>query len=862
MDMGKSVARLFEQFQPENYKLALAPDREALAFTGTVTVRGKKSGRPSKRITFHQKDLKITSATIIKHDKKGNQEVVVSRINNQNSLDEVRLHSEAMIYPGEYTVTMEFEGKITKPMNGIYPCNFKHDGKDKMLIATQFESHFARDAFPCIDEPEAKATFDLILTTPAGETVLANTPVKTQTAKGALQTTTFETTPRMSVYLLAFVYGEMGYKEAKTKDGVTIRTYATPDNVAFADYGVDAGVRGLEFFAEYFDMPYPLKKLDMVALPDFSAGAMENWGLMTFRESVLLVDPDSSSIETKQVCAVVVCHELTHQWFGNLVTMKWWDDLWLNESFANMMEYRAVDELFPEWNIWEQFVSHETASAKRRDSLSDVQSVHTDVSHPDEISTLFDPSIVYAKGGSLLYMLLHYIGEEAFRTGLRAYFKKHAYGNTQADDLWEALSETSGKDVGNFMYKWLYKPGFPILDIGWQPGSKTISVQQERFLSDPTATSDDKEPWQVPLATTLPLDKSMLTTPSATFTLTKPDADEPLLFNHDGHSYSLPYYRNAEHLQQIVSGIKASQVDTIDRLLLLDNYIMLQRGGMSQTTELLELLRAYADEGSETVWGAIAQSIGEARKLVEGDEPIENKLDTMIEKLVLKTAEQLGWDDQPDDDAQTLRLRGLALSIAASAKTPSIIDEGLRRFAKFKKPSDLSASTRGVVYFIGARYGTDADFQKLLDLYKTTPSADEKDEIASGLTSVKKPEQYEKLLGLLKTDLVRNQDLMHWFAWLLRNRYSRKAAWEWLTANWDWIEEEFRSEKSFGYFARFCGGVFSHPEELKQFQEFFEPKRSIIAMARDIVLAEQEIISRIAWRERNEAAVKAWLAKL
>jgi aminopeptidase N len=856
--MGKSVARLYQLFQPEHYDLRLEIDPEAMTFSGKVVLKGKKTGPPSERLTFHQKDLKITEAAITKHDKNGVSPINVSRVNNQDSLNEVRLHSDQKLYGGFYTVTMKFEGKITRPMNGIYPCFFKHDGKEKKLIATQFESHHAREAFPCIDEPEAKATFDLTLITPAGETVLANTPAKEEQTGNGKTTTAFETTPKMSTYLLAFAYGELGYKEAKTKDGVTIRTYATPDNVALTDHGLKVAVSCLEFFSDYFDTPYPMSKLDMLALPDFSSGAMENWGLVTYRETAMLADPQHSSIESKQMVALVICHELSHQWFGNLVTMKWWDDLWLNESFANMMEYRAVDAIYPEWHIWEQFVSHEGVSAKRRDSLADVQSVHTEVRHPDEISTLFDPSIVYAKGGTLLYMVLNYIGEEAFRSGLKSYFKKHAYGNTQADDLWAELGAASGHDLSSFMKRWLTAPGYPLVTVDWQPGKDKAELSQQRFLSDPGAKSADNEPWQVPLApagTELGVDLLVEKSKSTEVKGVK----NALILNHDGCSYFIPYYANDFHLKAITADIAAGQVSDIDRFLLLDNYIMLQRGGVNSLTDLLELLEAFEGEESETVWGALAMTSGEVRKLIEGDDNLETKLNELISRLVLPLAEKLGWDDKADDSAQTLRLRGLAISLAAGAKVQSIIDEGLKRFSSFTKPSDLPASTRAVVYFIGSRYGTDDDFNKLLELYRTIQNADEKDEIAGGLTGAKAEQRYTKLIELLKTDTIRRQDLMHWYAWLLRNRYSRKAAWRWLTDNWEWVEEEFSSDKSYGYFARFGGSVFSHKDELKQFSDFFEPKKSVVALARDITLATQEIQSRLAWRERNEKPVKEWL---
>jgi aminopeptidase N len=313
--MNKSVKRLYENFQPNHYKIDLVPDREAMTFSGTIIVSGKKSGRPSQRMTLHQKGLKITGATITHHDKKGDAVMTIDRINTHNSFNEVRLHTKAMQYPGKYTISIEFSGTITRPMDGIYPCFFKEGGVEKKLIASQFESHHAREVFPCIDEPEAKATFSLSITTPVGETVLSNTPVAKQVdLHDGMHVTSFEKTPHMSTYLLAFVYGELSYKEAETKDGVTIRTYATAENVEHTKFALDVAVKCLEFYNDYFGIDYPLDKCDLIALPDFAAGAMENWGCITFREHTLLVDPENTSLATKQYVAIVVAHELAHQW--------------------------------------------------------------------------------------------------------------------------------------------------------------------------------------------------------------------------------------------------------------------------------------------------------------------------------------------------------------------------------------------------------------------------------------------------------------------------------------------------------------------------------------------------------------------
>jgi aminopeptidase N len=862
--MSKNVTRLFSQFQPERYELQLHPDPSAMTFSGHLTLTGKKVGRPSQRVTLHQNGLTISDASIVQIIKGQDTPVAVSRINTHDSYDELRLHSDQKLVAGVYRIELSFSGTITKQMDGMYPCLFTHNGVAKKLIATQFESHDARKVFPCIDEPEAKAVFHLTLRTPQHETVISNTPVELQSdimldGKPYLQTS-FQPTPRMSTYLVAFAFGELGYREATTKDGVLVRAYATPDNVALTEHGLAVAVKALEFFGEYFGVPYPLPKLDMIALPDFSSGAMENWGLVTYRETTMLADDASSSIETKQLVALVICHELSHQWFGNLVTMQWWNDLWLNESFANMMEHRAIDTIYPDWNIWEQFVATETASAKRRDSLSEVQPIRLDVHHPDEIATLFDPSIVYAKGGTVLYMLMHYIGEAAFRAGLQDYFAKHAYGNTTADDLWRCLSAQSKKDVGAFMADWLNRPGYPIVSIDWTPGSPEIQLEQRRFLSDAVHAAETSQPWMVPLHATAPLDNELFTSLHGSAILqVVPDDTNPLLFNHDGQSYYLPYYRTDAHLLSITAAIAAGRVDPIDRLLLLDNYIMLQRGGESTTTELLELLPAYKAEQNENVWGLLSLAIGDIRRLVEGKEVSERQLDSLVGALVLPTVARLGWDDAADDTPQTLHLRGLALSLAAGAKVSSVLDEATQRFSSFTSPADLAATIRSVVYYAGVRYGSAEDFRKLIDLHASVVSADERDEIAAALTSAKDPVQHQELLGMMSSDAVRRQDLLHWYVWMLRNRYARVATWDWMKSHWEWIETELRGDKSYSYFPRYAGSVFSHPDELAAFDAFFAPKTSDVALSRAITLGSQEIASRVDWRARNEASVIEWL---
>ncbi|HEX8390538.1 MAG TPA: M1 family metallopeptidase, partial [Candidatus Saccharimonadales bacterium] len=387
------VSRLYEQFQPSEYRLSLRPDRKKRTFSGTVGIIGHFNG--GRTLTLHAKDLTIEQAHCEGNDLTFTQHEDLLEITGD-------------ITKGQRHIVVVFSGTITDQMHGLYPCYFEVDGTKQELLATQFESHHAREVFPCVDEPEAKAVFNLALETEPDVTVLSNMPARTVMPEGAITTTIFHPTPKMSPYLLAFVIGDLQKQSAKTKDGVEVNVWATKaQNPASLAFPLKTAVDMIEFFDDYFGVPYPLPKADHVALPDFSSGAMENWGLITYREVTLLVD-DSSSLSMREYVATVIAHETSHQWFGNLVTMRWWDDLWLNESFATLMEHVAVDALNPGWHDWNNFASQEVLSALRRDQLAGVQAVKTTVNHPDEISVLFDPSIVYAKGARLLKMLRSY----------------------------------------------------------------------------------------------------------------------------------------------------------------------------------------------------------------------------------------------------------------------------------------------------------------------------------------------------------------------------------------------------------------------------------------------------------------------
>lgn len=851
--MTKSVTRLYNSFKPDSYQLQINPDPTSMSFTGSVTIRGKKASRPSQRLTFHQNGLRVTNAIVVNHTKKGDLEVPISRINHHKSLHEVRLHSDQTLYPGDYTVTMQFEGTIKRGLTGIYPAYFKHQGVEHMLLTTQFESHSAREAFPCIDEPEAKATFDLTLTGPKGHTFLSNTPIKTNKEADTKREVTFETTPRMSSYLLAFTIGELHSKSTKTKNGVEVSIWATIAQPAESfDFALEVAKHSIEFFEDYFGAPYPLPKADHIAIPDFSSGAMENWGLITYRERALLAYPGETSQSSKELIACVISHETSHQWFGNLVTMRWWDDLWLNESFANLMEYRAPETLFPEWNVWDHFVCEEGLAALYRDMIPGVQSVKVAVHHPDEINTLFDPSIVYAKGGRLLYMLMHYVGEEAFRKGLSEYFKTHAYMNTEGTDLWSALSKSSGKDIGTFMETWLNYPGFPVVTV---KQDKTKLTLTQHHFSENKLKADANRIWPIPLFAGRSDVPEVLEGREQTVIL---DNDAFVRIDQDARGHYIVDYETPEQHQALINLVKEGKMPIVDRLMTLTNSDLLARAGYESFGETLRLLEAYKDEASEPVWDAISIALGDARKFIDYDPSLEDKIKAFVRPLIRAQYERLGWEVKDNEPASDQKLRATIIGLGSYADEPEIVEHAKQLFSDHvANGTTLPPELRHIIYGAAVKHDIPGAIDTLLKLHDETPNSEMKIDIALGLTATRKTDVAERLLGRLQNpELVKPQDADRWMAYLMRNRHTKKIAWQWMEDNWGWIEKTYSSDKSYDYMPRYAASCCNTAEWRERFITFFKPKEDQIMLKRNILMGVEEITNRVAWLERDLEAVQ------
>lgn len=826
------VPRLLDTFTPNHYNLTLDLTRaEEKEFSGTVIISGEST---SESISLHSKGLTIQSATI------DDQPADISF----GEFDELKL-SQPNLKNGKHTIHINFSGTITDAMHGLYPCYFTHDGVKKQLFATQFESHHAREVFPCVDEPAAKAEYDLTLITRPRITVLGNMPVKSEEENGNSITTTFEKTPRMSSYLLAFVIGELHKKTARTKSGVKVNVWATPaQNENTLDFALDIATRSIDFYDEYFGVKYPLPKSDHVALPDFSSGAMENWGLITYRESCLLADPELTPESSRRFIATVIAHELSHQWFGNLVTMQWWNDLWLNESFANMMEYVAIDALQPDWHMWEDFATNEVTAALRRDSLDGVQSVQADVNHPDEISTLFDPAIVYAKGGRLLVMVRKLIGEETFRAGLKSYFEKFAYKNTVGNDLWQELESASGQPIVNLMNAWISQPGLPVVSVSNSHDVATLS--QERFFIGEHQPSDAL--WPIPLFANQPLDVKILDQKETTVSIEK-----PLQLNCGLSAHFVTKYDQSTR-EYLLKNI--TELPTLDKICILQDATILARAGFENSASLLPLALSLKTETNEKVFDMAAGALTELRKFVDDNDAARDSLKRISGEFARATFEELGWDEKDGESDDDRERRTTALSLMMYSEDKEVLNEAKTRFDN-NKLEDLPTEIRALIISANVRhFETPEMIENLFATYKNTPSNDLQNDIAIGLTSTKNPETAEKILANIKdSNIIRPQDASRWFVYLIRTRENRQIAWNWLKENWAWVEDTFGEDKSYDDFIRYAATALLTTDELDDFRQFFEPMMDIPALARTIKLGITEISARVELIKRDKEAV-------
>lgn len=868
----KSSYLLPSSVVPANYEVTLWPDFENFTFDGVVAV--DLSIRESVHsITMHALELKFDSSDVELWLDARTEPIVCQEVRFDESAQTVTLVFAEEIRVGSVAyLEIKYKGILNDQMAGFYRSKYKTaDGQEKYLACTQFEATDARRALPCWDEPARKATFDVRLVVPSNLVALSNMPVKSTEFVGRTdhKDVRFERTPVMSTYLLAFVVGEFEYIETQTNNGTLVRVYTMPDKTYQGKFALEVGRNSLELYNDYFDTAYPLPKLDMIAIPDFAAGAMENWGLVTYRENALLIDEANSSVAAKQRVAEVVAHELAHQWFGNIVTMEWWTNLWLNEGFATWMANFVLDKLFPQWDIWTQFVADDYASAMSLDGLRSTHPIEVPVENPDDIGQIFD-AISYSKGCAIIRMIHDFIGPDAFRAGLRVYLKRHAYGNAVTEDLWKALEEASGQPVQKIMDTWTKQPGYPLIKVLKDRDKGMCVLWQDRFLASGTLTEEEEDQtWQIPLVAHFnhsSLDKSddakweELEKSGYAKTIFSgkvghlPNKGKNLLKLNSNQVAIARVNYLPEQWQALAEAVSRGQLGAADRYGILSDALSLARAGHLSTAQLIRLVSAYRNEDNYTVWMEVLAVLGALDNILE-ETPESSELAALARHMLQPIVEKLGWQESADEPHTAKLLREVVLYAFGNYGDEKTIAEAKDRF--FDHVHEVSVANpnfRKPIYGLTAKYGSKVAFDAMVEMYRKETFQEERVRLLAALGRFTDSEFLPTVLEYtFNSGEVRSGDVFYPLSTLGTHAGGRRAAWKFLTQNWETIHKRYSSGgmKILGRIVSLVCGNFARMEDAQAVEEFFKNNPAPSA-TRAVAESLEYIRVRAAWYERDK----------
>ncbi|KAJ9641853.1 hypothetical protein H2199_005066 [Coniosporium tulheliwenetii] len=841
--------------KPTNYAISLY-DLELggdFSYQGTVKIALdiKKS---VNQITCNANQLKIHSVDVQTAHNKTEQSIKASDISYDEKAQKATFQFDNDLpVDSQASLVVKFQGTMNNLMAGFYRSRYKP-------VATPAN-------LPCFDEPNLKATFDFEIEIPEDQTALSNMPEKEikKGSKEGLKIVSFDQTPVMSTYLLAWAFGDFEYVEDFTKrkyngKNLPVRVYTTKGLKEQGRFALEHAHKITDYFSDIFRIEYPLPKVDLLAVHEFSHGAMENWGLITYRTTAVLFDPEHSDQKYKNRVAYVVAHELAHQWFGNLVTMDWWSELWLNEGFATWVGWLATDHLHPDWNIWGQFVTESLQTAFQLDSLRNSHPIEVPVKDALEVDQIFD-HISYLKGSSVIRMLSSHLGVDTFLLGVSNYLQKHKYGNATTNDLWSALSDASGQDVNKFMDPWIRKIGFPVVTVAEEPGQ--ISVRQSRFLlSGDVKPEEDQTTWWIPLGLkTGPQAAVKATGALTTKEETIRDVDESFYkLNADQNGFYRTNYP-PERLVQL--GAAKDRLSVEDRIGLVGDAAALATSGDGNTAALLALTEGFHDEQNYLVWQQILNALGNIRSIFSDDEEVSKGLKAFILKLVTPATDKIGWDFAPNEDFLTGQLRSLLIATAGLAGHEGVIAEAKKRFSAYTSGSDKSAihpSLRSAVFRIAITEGGQETYDAVKQEYLTTTSIDGKEICLVSLGRVQTPELANAYLDFLFSDKVAVQDVHSGAASLAANTKTRYLLWEFIKKNWDSKVYPRLSGNMvvLERFLRMSLTKFASLEIEKDIQSFFEGKDNR-GYDRGLGVISDTVRSSATYRERDLDTAKEWL---
>ena len=828
--------RLPANVTPNRYDVRLRPALADATFDGEVTIRLDVQ-QSSAQIVLNAIELDILAVEI---------DDVATTWSLDETTERLFVDVPTELVPPSAKLFIRYTGILNDKLRGFYRSTYVDDAGDEQVIATtQMQATDCRRAFPCWDEPEYKAVFGITLDVDADLTAISNGPEVERIEQDGRAVIRFADTMKMSSYLVAFVVGRLEMTDPVDVGGIPLRVVHVPGKSGLTQFGIDVGRFSLEWFQTYYGIDYPSDKVDLVALPDFAAGAMENLGCITFRENLLLVDPDSSTQHERQLVADVVAHELAHMWFGDLVTMRWWNGIWLNEAFATFMEVAACDAFAPEWDRWTSF-GLERSVAFETDSLSSTRSVEFDVRSPAEADGMFDV-LTYQKGGALLRMLEQYLGPETFREGVGHYLRTHSYANTETNDLWDAIETTSGEPVRKIMDSWIWQPGYPLIAADLTPDGTAIELRQQRFeysTADAPAASAHNAVWAIPVHIrhgdhehTLLLDTADPVVVAIT------DSASPVIVNAGGHGFFRVAY-GSELRNRLTTPEALAELSALERYNLVDDAWSATVAGRLEATDLMSVLDGFSNESEYAVWQAIAIALGGVSRLVDGE--ALGTLRRHVCELVEPALVSLG-DVEAGDSDLTAKLRGLLVRTLGTlgAHDPTI-ERCRALLSQHRSGDEVDAELLAAATTVVAANGDAHDYAEFMSGFANGATPQEQLRNLYALAEFDDADLIQQTCEFAMSDAVKSQNAPFVLRAAIVNRNHGASAWQFVRNHWDTANERFPNNT----IVRMISTVahLTTPELVDDVQSFFE--------AHPIEQAVQTL-AQVLERQRVNAAFRA-----
>ncbi|KAM9786890.1 glutamyl aminopeptidase [Syngnathus typhle] len=871
--------RLPDFVKPLHYDLLLEPDLLHDTYTGTVDIRVQVD-RPTRHLWLHIRETFVREQPRLKllDGQGGHEDVPVKRCFQYKPQEYVVVEASRELPvtgPGEvYVLTLDFQGWLNGSLVGFYRVLYTDEaGVSRKIAATDHEPTDARKSFPCFDEPNKKATYKISIIHDATYGALSNMPLESapEPLPGNRMRSSFQKSVPMSTYLVCFAVHQFAHVERKSARGIPLRIYTQPSQVSTARYAADTTKIIFDYFEDYFNMTYSLPKLDKIAIPDFGTGAMENWGLITYRETNLLYDANQSSSYNKQRVASVIAHELVHQWFGNIVTMDWWDDLWLNEGFASFFEYIGVEEAEPSWGMRDIMIISDVLPVMVNDALLSSHPIIVEVASPAEITSVFD-AISYSKGASILRMLEDWMGKEKFRAGCQKYLKDYYFKNAKTSNFWASLADVSGLPVGEVMDTWTKQMGYPVLDL--TQVAEVAKLSQKRFLLDPNAdASQPPSPlgykWTIPIKWhSVKSNKNvtaMFYRSSAELVLKdySPSVDGLLKINN----HHMGFYR-VNHEDRMWNEISRQlqtnhlEFDAADRTSYIDDVFALARADLMDYGHAFNLTMYLPNERDYIVWQRVAASIAYVRDMLADNPALYPKFQKLFRHHVKNISSRLGWKDE-GTQAERL-LRETVLGIACQMGDQETLNNASDIFDRWidGSLSNVAVNLRLLVYRYGMKNsGNEAKWNIMFERYQNTSLAQEKDKLLYGLASVQDITLLWRLLEASKDqNVVRSQDLFTLVTYVSYNPVGQSMAWDWATLNWQYLVNRYTiNDRNLGRLLNRISADYNTELQLWKMEHFFRlnPNAGAGEMPRQQAL--ETVKNNIRWIQTNEEEITAWL---